>query len=156
MSIGTASCAAGHDGTGRRAAVRSASRSPARPRAGAAARTVVPGRRCASASFSDVRSRLCLTFLSVLPVGAAPQDRQRSVLTRQHGEENDMAQGTVKWFNAEKGFGFIEQDGGGADVFCHYSAITGTGYRSLDEAQRVEFDVTQGQKGPQAENVRAI
>ncbi len=67
-----------------------------------------------------------------------------------------MAQGTVKWFNAEKGFGFIEQDGGGADVFCHFSAITGDGYKSLDENQRVEFDITQGQKGPQAENVRAI
>src|SRR3954471_8726618 len=67
-----------------------------------------------------------------------------------------MAQGTVKWFNAEKGFGFIEQDGGGPDVFCHFSAISGSGYRSLDEAQRVEFDVTQGQKGPQAENVRAV
>jgi CspA family cold shock protein len=67
-----------------------------------------------------------------------------------------MSQGTVKWFNAEKGFGFIEQDGGGPDVFVHYSAISSSGYRSLDEAQRVEFDVTQGQKGPQAENVRAI
>ena len=67
-----------------------------------------------------------------------------------------MAQGTVKWFNAEKGFGFIEQDGGGADVFVHFSAINGSGYRSLDEGQRVEFEVTQGQKGPQAENVRGI
>ena len=67
-----------------------------------------------------------------------------------------MAQGTVKWFNAEKGFGFIEQDGGGADVFVHYSAITTSGYRSLDEGQRVEFDITQGHKGPQAENVSAI
>ncbi|HEX5522406.1 MAG TPA: cold-shock protein [Pedococcus sp.] len=67
-----------------------------------------------------------------------------------------MAQGTVKWFNAEKGFGFIEQDGGGADVFVHYSAITTSGYRSLDEGQRVEFDITQGPKGPQAENVSAI
>ncbi|HLL65617.1 MAG TPA: cold-shock protein [Micromonosporaceae bacterium] len=67
-----------------------------------------------------------------------------------------MAQGTVKWFNAEKGFGFIEQDGGGADVFVHFSAISGSGYRSLDEGQRVEFEVTQGQKGPQAENVRGI
>jgi cold shock protein len=70
--------------------------------------------------------------------------------------ENSMTQGTVKWFNAEKGFGFIAQDGGGPDVFCHYSAITGDGYKSLDENQRVEFDVTQGQKGPQAENVRPI
>jgi CspA family cold shock protein len=67
-----------------------------------------------------------------------------------------MAQGTVKWFNAEKGFGFIAQDDGGADVFCHFSAINTQGYKSLEENQRVEFDVTQGQKGPQAENVRAL
>ena len=67
-----------------------------------------------------------------------------------------MAQGTVKWFNAEKGYGFIAQDGGGADVFVHFSAIQSDGYRSLDQDQRVEFEITQGQKGPQAENVRAI
>ena len=67
-----------------------------------------------------------------------------------------MAQGTVKWFNAEKGFGFIAQDDGGADVFVHFSAIQSDGDRSLDENQRVEFDVTQGQKGPQAENVRVV
>jgi CspA family cold shock protein len=67
-----------------------------------------------------------------------------------------MAQGTVKWFNAEKGFGFISQDGGGADVFVHYSAIDSGGYRSLDEGQRVEFGVTQGQKGPQAERVTTL
>ena len=67
-----------------------------------------------------------------------------------------MAQGTVKWFNAEKGYGFIAVDGGGADVFVHYSAIATSGYRSLDEGQKVEFDVTQGQKGPQAENVRPV
>ncbi|MEU2349532.1 cold-shock protein [Modestobacter sp. NPDC049651] len=67
-----------------------------------------------------------------------------------------MTQGTVKWFNAEKGFGFLEQDGGGPDVFCHFSAIQGSGYRSLEEGARVEFDVTQGQKGPQAENVTAL
>ena len=65
-----------------------------------------------------------------------------------------MAQGTVKWFNAEKGFGFIAQDGGGPDVFVHYSAIQSDGYRSLDEGQRVEFEITQGQKGPQADQVR--
>ena len=64
-----------------------------------------------------------------------------------------MAQGTVKWFNAEKGFGFIEQDGGGADVFVHFSAIQTNGYRSLDEGQRVEFEIPQGDKGPQASNV---
>jgi CspA family cold shock protein len=67
-----------------------------------------------------------------------------------------MAQGTVKWFNSEKGFGFIAPDDGAADVFVHYSAITTQGYRTLDENQRVEFDTTQGQKGPQAENVRPI
>jgi CspA family cold shock protein len=67
-----------------------------------------------------------------------------------------MAQGTVKWFNAEKGFGFISIDGGGADVFVHFSAIDGSGYRSLEENQRVEFEVTQGPKGPQADKVRAI
>ena len=67
-----------------------------------------------------------------------------------------MAQGTVKWFNSEKGFGFIAQDDGQPDVFVHFSAIAADGYRSLDENQRVEFDVTQGQKGLQAENVRVI
>ena len=67
-----------------------------------------------------------------------------------------MATGTVKWFNSEKGFGFIAPDEGGADVFAHYSAVTGSGYRSLEENQKVEFDVTQGAKGPQAANIRAI
>ena len=67
-----------------------------------------------------------------------------------------MAQGTVKWFNAEKGFGFIAQQDGGDDVFVHYSAIQVQGYKSLDENQLVEFDVTQGPKGPQAENVRPV
>lgn len=66
-----------------------------------------------------------------------------------------MAQGTVKWFNAEKGFGFIAVDGG-PDVFVHYSAIQMDGYKSLDQDQRVEFEVTQGQKGPQAEAVRSL
>ncbi|AXI79007.1 cold-shock protein [Peterkaempfera bronchialis] len=67
-----------------------------------------------------------------------------------------MATGTVKWFNAEKGFGFIAQEGGGPDVFVHYSAINANGFRSLEENQAVSFDVTQGPKGPQAENVSVI
>ena len=67
-----------------------------------------------------------------------------------------MAQGTVKWFNAEKGFGFIAQEDGGDDVFVHYSAIQTQGYKSLDENQKVEFDVTQGPKGPQAANVQSV
>ena len=66
-----------------------------------------------------------------------------------------MAQGTVKWFNGDKGYGFIAVDGG-PDVFVHFSAITGGGYRNLEEGQKVEFDITQGQKGPQAENVKVI
>jgi CspA family cold shock protein len=67
-----------------------------------------------------------------------------------------MQQGTVKWFNAEKGFGFIQVDGGGPDVFVHFSAIKGDGYRSLDENQKVEFESSQGPKGPQADSVRPI
>ena len=66
-----------------------------------------------------------------------------------------MAQGTVKWFNPEKGFGFIRQDDGD-DVFVHHTAIIGEGYRSLDEGQRVSFDVTDGKKGPQASNVTKL
>ena len=67
-----------------------------------------------------------------------------------------MATGVVKWFNGEKGFGFIAQDGGGPDVFVHFSAIAGNGYKNLEENQKVEFDLTQGPKGPQAENVVAL
>lgn len=67
-----------------------------------------------------------------------------------------MATGTVKWFNSEKGFGFIAPDDGGPDVFAHFSAINSTGYRSLEENQKVEFEVTQGPKGPQASNITAL
>jgi cold shock protein len=67
-----------------------------------------------------------------------------------------MATGIVKWFSAEKGFGFITPDDGSADVFVHFSAIAGEGYRNLDENAKVEYDVTQGQKGPQAANVKLV
>jgi CspA family cold shock protein len=67
-----------------------------------------------------------------------------------------MAQGTVKWFNAEKGYGFIAPEDGSADLFVHYSSIEGSGIKSLEENQRVEFELGEGQKGPQAQEVRAI
>ncbi len=67
-----------------------------------------------------------------------------------------VATGTVKWFNADKGFCFIAPDDGTADVFVHFSAISSSGYRSLDENQKVEFDTARGPKGPQAENVRPL
>ena len=67
-----------------------------------------------------------------------------------------MASGTVKWFNAEKGYGFITPDGGGSDVFAHYSAIDATGFRTLEENQRVEFEIAQGPKGSQAAGIRTV
>jgi cold shock protein len=71
------------------------------------------------------------------------------------GKRNKLATGTVKFFNAEKGFGFISREQGD-DVFVHFSNIQGSGYKSLEEGQRVEFDVAQGQKGPQADAVKAV
>jgi cold shock protein len=84
--------------------------------------------------------------------GWRPRSRGASSLTR----EKHMAQGTVKWFNADKGFGFITVDGGSSDVFVHFSAIESAGFRSLTEDQRVEFDITQGPKGQQAAHVTAL
>jgi CspA family cold shock protein len=75
--------------------------------------------------------------------------------TGKQRSRKDMAQGTVKWFNDAKGFGFIEQDNG-PDVFVHFSSIAGDGFKTLTEGDRVTFDVTQGQKGPQAANVVKI
>lgn len=68
---------------------------------------------------------------------------------------SERESGIVKWFNSSKGYGFIQRDNGG-DIFVHYSAILGAGYRSLDEGQRVEFDVAEGEKGPQAQNVHIV
>jgi len=68
----------------------------------------------------------------------------------------DMAVGVVKWFNAEKGYGFITPEDGSKDLFVHFSGIVGEGYKSLSEGQKVEYEATQGQKGPQASNVRVI
>jgi CspA family cold shock protein len=70
--------------------------------------------------------------------------------------DSQVATGTVKWFNGEKGFGFIAQDDGGPDVFVHFSAIAGTGFRNLDEGMKVGFDTNQGPKGLQAANVHPI
>ncbi len=67
-----------------------------------------------------------------------------------------MATGTVKWFNAEKGYGFVTPDDGGRDLFVHYTGIEGSGYRTLSEGQKVEYEATQGQKGPQATKVRVL
>jgi cold shock protein len=67
-----------------------------------------------------------------------------------------MAQGTVKWFNGDKGFGFIAADGGTEDVFVHYSEIRGSGFKTLEENQRVQFEIEQGAKGPQAVGVTAV
>ncbi len=67
-----------------------------------------------------------------------------------------MARGTVKWFNDQKGYGFVTPENGGADLFVHFSAIQGEGFKTLTEGQTVEFEETQGQKGPQASNVRPV
>jgi cold shock protein len=90
------------------------------------------------------------------PSGARPTDQALRLAAAQAKEGLFVSTGTVKWFNSGKGYGFITQDDGGPDVFVHFSSITGEGYRNLEENQKVEFEVTQGQKGPQASNVRMI
>jgi cold shock protein len=87
---------------------------------------------------------------------AGAETGSRKAPTAKERGESAVATGTVKWFSSEKGFGFITPEDGTADVFVHFSAISGEGYRNLDENQKVEYDVTQGQKGPQAANVRPV
>ena len=89
-------------------------------------------------------------------VSTDPVDEPSCPPFRYGKRRNRMAQGTVKWFNAEKGFGFIAPEDGSADVFVHYSEIQGSGFRTLEENQKVEFEVGQGTKGPQATGVRAL
>jgi CspA family cold shock protein len=94
-------------------------------------------------------------YLKFLP-SCQQQCGGRGLLHNQLGEDRSMATGTFKWLDAEKGFCFIAPDDGSADISVHYSASTVRGYRSLEENQRVEFDVVQGQKCPRAENIRLL
>ena len=102
-------------------------------------------------NFAPVLEEVTATDLPV-----TGHDHRQGVKSGQGRSGFSMATGSVKWFNGEKGFGFITQDGGGPDVFVHFSAISGTGYRNLEEGQKVEFETNQGPKGLQAANVRAI
>lgn len=103
---------------------------------------------------NKLETRACVkrTPASVTRAGPTPHGAGSTTCSEQHR----MAQGTVKWFNAEKGFGFISQDDGGNDVFVHHSGIDAGGFRSLDEGQRVQFEISQGNKGLQATGVRAV
>ena len=100
---------------------------------------------------------VCVALLSSFHVSQRDETgRLDAPRPEEQKEESEMATGTVKWFNDAKGYGFITQDGGGDDVFCHFSAIQSDGFRSLAEGQKVEFDVARGPKGLQAQNVRVV
>lgn len=110
-----------------------------------------PGRAAAHHTASSRRAR---AHNRPRPEGRGERGRARDRAPRTR--EDIMATGTVKWFNAEKGYGFIAPSDGSADVFAHYSAIATSGFRTLEENQQVEFDVASGPKGPQAENIRPL
>lgn len=96
-------------------------------------------------------------FHEGMAVGTGPAHRSTVDRTRSsRRKEVQMPQGTVKWFNPEKGYGFIEQEDGGGDVFVHYKQIQSNGFRTLEENQKVEFEIEQSPKGPQALSVRAV
>jgi CspA family cold shock protein len=110
-----------------------------------------------SATASLNRSSASLNRIACNPSGSPePPGRDYQVESGHERSGLAMATGIVKWFNGEKGFGFITQDGGGPDVFVHFSAIAGNGFRNLDEGQKVDYQTTQGPKGLQASDVRPI
>ncbi|UKN41587.1 cold-shock protein [Mycobacterium lepromatosis] len=91
--------------------------------------------------------------MAVVP---GPGHRKAVLCTQKKRKDLEMPQGTVKWFNAEKGFGFIAPEDGSADVFVHYTEIQGSGFRTLEENQKVEFEIGHSPKGPQATGVRSV
>ena len=101
---------------------------------------------------------LSLARVPAFTAGRVPGCHRTPLLVRRTREKEGicMATGTVKWFNADKGYGFITPDGGGADLFVHFSAIQSSGYKTLEEGAKVEFEESQGQKGPQATNVTTV